>query len=132
VSRRILQHWSIVLLLIARLVLGEFAHAMPHQNESDVSAAAQVQAVPCPDHGAKPGEGHRSMDSGEATAKAHDAGSHDTNCCKTACNCPCLHLSTMAMPSAIVNVAAADQRGFPTDALGHTPDRITLLFRPPA
>jgi hypothetical protein len=135
VQRHPFQHLSILLLLIARLVLGELAHAVPQQNESttgDTPAAAHSEEVPCPDHAASKSDAPEVLtDRGEATAKPHGAESHDTNCCENACDCACLHLSALTMP-ATVSVAALDELLVGAAALGHTPDRIFLLFRPPA
>jgi hypothetical protein len=122
-------------LLVARLVLGELAHAAPHQNESNnvdaPVAAAHAQEAPCPDHATESGVPQVLTDSVDMTSKPHGPGSHDTNCCQNACECACLHLSALAMP-VTMNVAALDQLVIVDAALGHTPDRIFLLFRPPA
>jgi hypothetical protein len=128
-----------------QLIMGEFAHAMPHQVASaagDALVTANGQEVPCGDHAGpgkiEPGQSEQgqaaqlSSDSGAPTAKTHDSGAHETNCCETTCNCPCLHLSAMAMPTALLSVAMLDQQLFPAAAPGHMPDRIFLLFRPPA
>jgi hypothetical protein len=109
-------------LTVARLVLGEFAYAMPHHDAG--SAAGQTVTTqasndtPCPDHAS-------------AVNKA-EGGAHHDNCCKTMCNCPCLHLSGMATLPLLVNVAALEQKRPPMRLVGATPERIFLLLRPPA
>lgn len=137
VHRPSLHRWSIVVLLVMRLIMGEFAHAMPHQDASagtDAPAVADGQELPCPDH-ADPDQtrkSHTDQLSSESGVKTHTGDSHDTNCCEAACACPCLHLSALALLAAPVSVAVLDQPRFPAAVLGHLPDRISLLLRPPA
>jgi hypothetical protein len=136
VHRAFLNRWSIVLLLIARLVLGEFAYSMPHQADSSHANAAPAvtqaqQEMPCPDHVTTAANSESPTASEDLTSKPHHPASHE-HCCKTGCDCACLHLSGLAMPSATLNVVAPEDHPLPAPAFGHTPDRISLLFRPPA
>lgn len=120
-----------------RLILGEFAHAMPHSGEHvdpDSSAAAQPQERPCPDHADMSNAARPSVELISTAAKVHTAGAspgHDGDCCKTNCNCPCLHVSVIVTPASFMNLAMLGQRSEPVAALGHLPDRIYILFRPP-
>jgi hypothetical protein len=135
VQHKVLHRWSIVLLILVRLVLGESAHAMPHQDESNnahPAAAANAQEMPCPDHAGTPDPDEPSTDSKDLASKHHDPASHDTNCCKTSCDCACLHLSALAISQVSAGVATREQLRVPAAVLGHTPDRIFLLLRPPA
>ncbi|MBL8265698.1 CopL family metal-binding regulatory protein [Steroidobacter sp.] len=133
--RAFLHRWSIVLLLIARLVLGEFAYSMPHPAESGHAEAApavtQTQERPCPDHVTTAANSENPAVSEDLTSKPHDSASHE-HCCETGCDCACLHLSGLAMPPATLNVAPPEEHLLAAPAFRHTPDRISLLFRPPA
>jgi hypothetical protein len=135
VQRRYLHRWSIVLLVLARLVLGEFAHAMPHEepsNDWQVAAAEHAQELPCPDHAGTSDSSESPTDSEDLTSKSHDPASHSTHCCQNSCDCACLHLSALAISNVTAGVATTEQHLIPAAQLGHTPDRIFLLFRPPA
>jgi hypothetical protein len=135
VQRQVLHRWSIVLLILVRLVLGEFAHAMPHQDESNnmqAPAAANAQEMPCPDHAETPDADEPSPDSKDLTNTHHDPASQDTHCCQTSCDCACLHLSALAISQGSAGVARREHLRIPVAVLGHTPDLIFLLLRPPA
>lgn len=124
-----------VLLLVARLIIGEFAHAMPHDGETvhaNTATAAQSHERPCPDHSGK-AETKQSADADGATANADHGASHDSDCCKTAgCQCLCVHISVIAMPSFGLNVVLLDQSRAPVSADGLLQDRLSVLLRPPA
>lgn len=133
-QNRALQHWSIVLLLIARLVLGELAHAMPHTSagsHEQEPVATEAQEAPCPDHAEEPSEAPISTDSADTTGETHGNDSHDSHCCQNSCDCACLHLSPLAVSTVAVN-SSLQEHLVPTDALGQTPHRSSRLFRPPA
>jgi hypothetical protein len=116
-----------------RLFAGESAHAMPSHREQAQPVAgksvAESQELPCPDHGASSEASAPMADT--ATAALTDA-SHDKDCCKTSCSCPCLHLSAFLAVSLIVSAAIPEQLRLPVTAIARTPDRVSLLFRPPA
>jgi len=134
VRRHTLQRWSIVLLLVARLIIGEFAHAMPHNvaaGHADAVVAAQSHEPPCPDHTGKTAGARQPADSVGPTAAADNGAPHDTDCCNTAA-CKCVHISAIATPSLAVNFAFLDQSGVPVFADGLMQDRLSALFRPPA
>lgn len=125
-----------ILLLVGRLVIGEFAHAMPHSGElahSDAAVATQSQDSPCPDHAGKAADVKQSADSVGPAASAHVNASNDTDCCKTTgCKCLCVHISAIAVPSIGLNVVLLDQSRVPVSADGLMQDRLSALFRPPA
>lgn len=125
-----------ILLLLARLTIGEFAHAMPESGDavhSDLAAAAQPHEPPCPDHTGKPAKAQQSADSVGPAANAHHGASHDTDCCKTAgCKCACVHISAIAMSSFGLSVVLLDQSRVPVSAVGLMQDRLSVLLRPPA
>lgn len=128
-----------VLLLVARLILGNFggesAYAMPHSGETvQANSAAQAQAhEPCPDHSNKAVEVMQAAHSEGPTAAAHHGESHDTDCCKTAgCQSLCAHIAAVTMSSFDLNVVLRDQSRSPVSADGLMQDRLSELFRPPA
>lgn len=135
VHRHSLHRWSIVVLLIARLVLGEFANAMPRHadlGEIEAGVAAQTDSMPCPDHAASSPASEAPTDFADLADKPHDSTVHETHCCNGACDCACVHASALAMPAAAVNMVALEKHLASAAALGHTPHRTFLLFRPPA
>ena len=123
------------MLLIARLVLGEFANAMPHHadlSEGEAGMATQAEGTPCPDHAASSATSKAPADFEDVASQPLDSTPHQTHCCKGECDCACVHASALAMPSAAVNIVALEKHLISAAALGHTPHRIFLLFRPPA
>jgi hypothetical protein len=135
VSRLHFHRWAVIFLLVSKLILGQFAHAMPHMaQDMDHSAMnAMVTSAspsdddspPCGSHAQADGQSGQSQDS---SADEHAAKS----CCKGGeCACPCLH-----SPAATAAVALAlqgvhdDQPGVLIEgAISH---RLSGLFRPPA
>jgi hypothetical protein len=116
-----------------RLIAGESAHAMPSHGEQAAMAqgkgTAQSQEAPCPDHAAS---SDASAPMADTATPAHADGSHGKDCCKNTCSCPCLHLSALLTASLNVSAAIPDQLSLPLAAIGRTPERVSLLFRPPA
>jgi hypothetical protein len=103
---------TLLLLLVSRLILGEFASAMPDHGAAHFDHATSTQssgADACPDH----------------------AGKHDDNCCKTVCSCPCLHFSALAVP-ALVTQAALDEARSLLPIIGAMTIHVGRLLRPPA
>jgi hypothetical protein len=68
----------------------------------------------------------------DAATTAHSDASHGKDCCKNACSCPCLHLSAFLTASLNVSAAIPEQLSLPLAAIARTPERVSLLFRPPA
>lgn len=135
--RHFFQRWSIVLLVVMRLILGEFAYSMPHdsaaagdQTQAQSHDTAQSNDSGCPDHAGAPGT-HPSTDS-TAVDETHHGTAHDASCCKTSCYCPCLHLSAIVTGVGVANLGLFHQQQPPAPAFGHTPERAFLLLRPPA
>jgi hypothetical protein len=106
-----------MMLLIARLVVGELAHAHGSAHpDADMAAG---------DH-----------DTSHCVEFSHQGSSslpeHETDCCNTAeCACPCVHTPAAAMVASSISAHLAEVR-----AAGRvqcaTPDRPFKLFRPPA
>ena len=125
----VIQRWAMALLLLSRLVLGEFAHAMPAQHvpvEPEVVAAADNQSVDCPQHEAASGAGSQSSHSQSASDAHHD-------CCKSgACQCPCMQVPAVLVASFITTSVHVDHGRIMKAVQGFTCDRLWSLFRPPA
>lgn len=132
VSRLHFHRWAVIFLLMSKLILGEFAHAMPHMaepattmNEVVMSASASHDSPPCGDHALSGSESGQSQDS-----------SSDDHAAKSCCNggecaCPCLHspAATASVPLTMQR-AHDDEVGFLID--GVACHRLSGLFRPPA
>lgn len=129
VSRLHFHRWAAIFLLVSKLILGQFAHAMPHMAESTTAMNEMVTSLshdspPCGDHVQTDSASGQSQDSG---------GDHaEKSCCKGGeCACPCLH-----SPAAVAAVLASAQRS-PDDQVGAlvhgvAGQRLSDLFRPPA
>jgi hypothetical protein len=116
------QRWTLILLLMARLVLGELGHAMPLAAMAPLAAAtAEVSGEPaCAEHEAP------------KTHHSDEAGSeHD--CCKSGdCECPCLHAPCVALDAVNVNSVSIALPRVPYGADSIPAARPCRLFRPPA
>jgi len=116
-----------VLLLLSRLVLGEFAHAMPasHVPVGPEVVAAASQNADCPEHKAASSEGSHSLGIHSSTEAHHD-------CCKPGtCPCPCAHVPA-AVASFLATSVHVDHGRIFNLVKGFTCDRVWSLFRPPA
>ena len=122
-----------ILLFLARLVVGESAHAMSHHGEAgrgESAAVAQSSEPSCPDHAGTTGK--HSGEAPQPEAGPHHGTAHDPDCCKTvACQCLCVHMSAIVTPSLTTNLALLDQDGVPVPA-GLIQNRLSPVFRPPA
>lgn len=129
VRRQFLQRLLIALLLVGRLIMGEFAHGMAHDMTlHSEGAASTAETQPCPDHAA--GE-DRSMPAGDIAD--HGDASHDLSCCESgSCECACVHVSAIANPSLAVELVVIDGSGDSALADGRLLGRPFALFRPPA
>jgi hypothetical protein len=115
------------LLLLSRLVLGEFAHAMPapHVPAGPEVVAADSQNADCPQHEAASGEGTHPSGSHLSTEAHHD-------CCKPGtCQCPCAHVPA-AIASFVATSVHVDHGRILNLVKGFACDRLWSLFRPPA
>lgn len=129
VRNLVFHRWAMALLLVSRLVLGEFAHAMPSSHapvEAEV-AAASSQNADCPQHkAASHGTGSQSSDIASAADEHH-------NCCISgACQCPCMHVPAAAVASFTPTSLHANHERIMNFANGFACDRLWSLFRPPA
>jgi hypothetical protein len=126
VHRPFLQRWVVMILLVTRLVLGDFVHA--HDGIGDHAAAAADVADPshCLDHAKHPGNPSQS------DTNHSDSGTSTPDCCKAAkCACPCLHTPAVASVSSPTLAHMTGSRAVAL-AFGDTPNRPFKLFRPPA
>jgi hypothetical protein len=124
------QFWFVICLLVVRLVLGEFAHAMPHQAGAPSVSVSSGEATACPGHA------HASSDGASMTGQhsPHEKPASQTkDCCKASgCQCPCLHASVIVSSSSMVVPVSLDRSATIICTLGPVQDRIDRLFRPPA
>jgi hypothetical protein len=129
VSRLHFHRWAVIFLLVSNLILGEFAHAMPHMAEpatamNEIVTSANHDSPPCGSHVQGGSESGQSQDSGTDDHAAKD-------CCKGGeCACPCLHspAATAAVPFTMPR--AHDQVAILVE--GAAWHRLSGLFRPPA
>jgi hypothetical protein len=112
------QRWTLIFLLMARLVIGALEHA----------ATGMAVDPACAEHDAG-GMSHQA-DASDA-ASAHSDGEHD--CCKAGdCECPCLHAPCVALDAAVMNPVAITLLSIPQGVQTVTSLRPSRLFRPPA
>ena len=128
VRKLVLYRWAMTLLILSRLVLGEFAHGMPvsHAPTHAEIVAAVSQNADCPQHDAAAGAGDEPPHL-QSSSEAH----HD--CCKSgACQCPCMHAPAALVASFIATSVYVDHGRIMTPVDGFVCDRLWPLFRPPA
>jgi len=124
------QRWTLIFLLMARLVVGELGHAMPVASMASLEQAThEVAGEPsCPEHEAS---SHMKGTHPSDDAADHSSDQHD--CCKSGdCECPCLHVPCVALDAAIMNPAALSVLLIPYGADTVPSQRPSRLFRPPA
>lgn len=117
------QRWTLILLLVTRLVIGELGHAMPMAALAPIEQATTELASepPCADHAA----------TGAAAEADRSTGEHD--CCETGeCECPCLHAPCAAIDAAIMNPVSTTLLRVLHGADTVSSQRPSGLFRPPA
>ena len=131
--------WSVVVLLVVRLVLGEFAHALPHHtgeeaSVADLAAADSAATVDCPDHAnSKQDEEHPAETKSDShTIDESSSKQHGAECCETTCDCACVHITPVAgfLPSTTLGMLDSTNIAGPSVR----PSRPVLsgIFRPPA
>ena len=127
VHKLVLQRWALILLLIGRLVIGELGHAMPMPAMGHVPAAAQEQALPCPEHEAAA----QQVETAQASAQSHSDDGGD--CCKSGeCECPCLHVPCASVEPVTTHAPRVELRQKPEASDALLPQCPSGLFRPPA
>jgi hypothetical protein len=135
VSRLHFHRWVVIFLLVSKLILGEFTHAMPQMahemgspatmNEVVTPASASHDSPPCGNH----------VQAGTELGQPQDASSGDhaaKNCCKGGeCACPCLHspAASAAVPF-VMHLTHDNQASMLVQ--GAIWYRQSGLFRPPA
>jgi hypothetical protein len=127
------QRWTLIFLLMARLVIGELGHAMPAAAMASLEHATTAMAADpaCAEHDAsgKQPMAHHGDTSDSATA--HSGNEHD--CCKSGdCECPCLHVPCVALDAAVMTPVSITLLAAPHRADAVTAARPSRLFRPPA
>ena len=129
VRKRVLQCCAMALLLLSRLVVGEFAHAVPssHAPVEPEVVAGSTQSADCPEH--------QAADGGTDSQSADIASSTDPhhNCCKSGtCQCPCMHVPAAVLASFLATLVHVDHGRILNQVNGFACDRLWSLFRPPA
>jgi hypothetical protein len=138
VSRLHFHRWAVIFLLVSKLILGEFAHAMPHMVEPATTMNATVVTAASAGQDSPPCGSHvqGSSESGQSESnQSHDSSGDDhaaKDCCKGGeCACPCLHSPAAASSVPLtMHPAHDDQAAVVID--GATAHRLSGLFRPPA
>lgn len=131
--RHAIERGVLVLLLVARLVLGTApVHAMPMASMPENSGPSAHCHEEMDQHALQ----HRAMDHhADTSADGHltTKGGSQHDCCKQgSCECPCAHVSVIN-----VNVRSEAYRYVvstlpPLESLGRTDPTVDRLFRPPA
>lgn len=127
------QRWTLIFLLMARLVMGELGHAMPVAAMEPMAHAtsATIGDPACAEH--EGGQQSPMSQHGDAAdhATAHSDGEHD--CCKSGdCECPCLHAPCVALDAAVMSPVEIALLDVPHGVDVLTSLRPARLFRPPA
>lgn len=128
----VLQRWALIFLLVSRLVIGEFVHAMPmgdegapHHQMSHVLSEMASDPAACPQH-----DGAAQSDE---THPSGDTASETQDCCKSGeCECPCLHVPCAAIDATVGTLLSVELRRLPAGTDGLMVQRLSGLFRPPA
>jgi hypothetical protein len=132
VHRHSFQRWTVILLLLSRLVFGEFAHAMPHAGSSLDAPVAAQSAHTAHMHVAQSADEKSHCAEHQGPADRKDAPA-DHDCCKgSACGCPCMHLpqaSFLTLTLSFDRDSTAQPLALDDGIVRH---RISTLFRPPA
>jgi len=129
VRKLVLSRWAMVLLLVGRLVLGEFAHGMTpsHAHPESAAVSASSEHPDCQQHESTSTQ----ADSQAAGASSSPDAHHD--CCKSgACQCPCMHVPAVVVATFSAISIQVDHQRIMSSANGFACDRLWSLFRPPA
>jgi hypothetical protein len=138
VRRHFLQRWSVILMLVSRLIFGELAHSTPHDMHMPADAAvaseSALSVLPCAEHAGVEQGAAESQPVADSMSCAHtDANHDDAGCCDTvACKCPCAHVAALAMPSLTTHPMLIDHGRVPALVARVAQQRPFELFRPPA
>jgi hypothetical protein len=127
VRKFVLHRWAVVFLMVSRLIVGEFAHAMPHSEAAakDVAVLASETMAACQDHEGVAAE--------PSSAPAHGTHADEDDCCKAkGCKCPCVHLPSAVPEPVVVGMAHHDLHRLSEPTLGIATQRLSAVFRPPA
>lgn len=125
VTRSALHRCLVALLLLARLVLGEFAHALPDTQHGAMNEMDSAH-VHCSTHAEAP-----AVQLG-ATQDEHSPAPASTCCHAGQCECPCLHVPVLAMPAMLVNSRLAAAPPLLRSLGAFNEAFVSGLFRPPA
>jgi hypothetical protein len=119
VRRSAYKYWSVALVLICRLVFGEFAHAMPHEETPDAPVSAHC--------------GHQALGGVESADVQNDSHDSRLNCCENGmCDCPCVHVSALDAPRVLFDSQLLQTLRAAERISGLAQKQLTPLLRPPA
>ena len=132
VRRLVFHRWSVVILVLMRLLFGTSAHAMPYELHATPAhdATSLQNESPCPDHAGA--TSHTATET--AAADDHDlAADGERDCCKSGgCECACATVTVLAASSPRLTIEPSEEVLVSLNAAAVLPDRQTALFRPPA
>ena len=134
VPRKPSTFWTVVLLLVARLVLGEFAYALPHYSENKARVVESVPTGECPDHTDSKQDEQHPADSKSDSQPANESTSahHQVECCKTTCDCACVQISPVAAVLPNATPALLSSTDFVGPSVRPFGPVLSGIFRPPA
>lgn len=91
--------WLVVALLLCRLVLGEFAHALPaHAVPADAAGPVATPAHDCEEHE----QGSTPADDEQVSKHGHAGHTGKSPCCQSSvCECPGLHTPALGLSLAV-------------------------------
>jgi hypothetical protein len=119
----------VVALLLCRLVLGEFAHAVPAHAQPDTQSMALADH--CEEHGSAGSTGDSSHGM-HHDDRAMDGSQPHSPCCKSGqCECPGMHAPALALSVADVFPVTRSKERLLDHSIGADRPAIANLFRPP-
>jgi hypothetical protein len=111
VRRTFFKYWMVAILLVTRLVLGEFVHAHDGGHVAASEAAVAQESAQCHDDAKQ---------------------SSEPECCNTGgCECPCLFATALAAGTTLALQVTTETRTAGRFA-GAPSNQLFTLFRPPA
>ena len=130
----VFHRWAVVFLLVTRLVMGEFAHGMPHQAVTDVLAdGTSHESSHCLDHTSSGAGSPPELTQATTVLDDGAVAQHGKDCCETgSCKCPCIHVPAVTVPMPVTNLVwlHGDRASVGTTDLAR--QAPSTPFRPPA
>lgn len=126
--------WFMILLVIARLVLGEFSHAMPQMSHAMGASDPHEQTLmsaSCPDHVTAAPAGGDVSHLGTQLNLLSDSG-EEKHCCTVGCDCPCAHFSAAVIGRETWSPSDVGIEAVSRLYTGRPGPSADGIFRPPA